>query len=101
MHGVGFCCAIGAAGSGTRGFPPGGYGSSAEVDPDGLGIDNDVVSLGSLDGTGGVDLCGGGSWAACMGCKEELEVLDLVGNLGGSLGAGAFSFPFNMGGAAT
>jgi len=93
IRGGGFGCAIGAVGGGAGGFPPGGCGGSFEVDAGGLGLTSSVVPLGFLDGGAG-GLVVEDSAAVCVGCREELEVLVLVGG-----GAGAF--PFDMGGVAT
>jgi len=93
MQGGGFGCAIGAAGGGTGGFPPGGCGSSFEVNVNGLLLINDVVPLGFLDGVGSTSgLAVEDSEVVCVGCREELDALVLVG--GGRAGA----FPFDMGG---
>jgi len=92
IWGGGFGCAIGAAGGGVGGFPPGGCGGSFEVDASGLGLTGGVVPLGSLDSSAG-GLVVEDNAAVCVGCGEELEALVLV-----SGGAGAF--PFDMGGVA-
>jgi len=92
MWGGGFGCAIGAAGGGTGGFPPGGCGGSFKVDVDGLDLTGGVVPLGFLDsGTGGLVVEDNAT--VCVGRGEELEALVLAGG-----GAGAF--PFDMGGVA-
>jgi len=90
IQGGGFGCAIGAAGGGARGFPPGGCGGNFEVDAGGLGLVGGAVPLGFLDGGAG-GLVVEDSAAVCVGRGEELEVLVLVGG-----GAGAF--PFDTGG---
>jgi len=95
MRGGGFGCAIGAVGGGTRGFPPGGCGGSFKDDADGLVSINDVVPLGSLDSAGGTSLHEEDTEAVCMGCREELDALVLVG------GFRASAFPFDVGGIAT
>jgi len=92
IQGGGFGCAIGAACGGAGGFPPGGRGSSFEVDTGGLSLTSGVVPLGFRDG-GASGLVAEDTVAACVGREEELEVLVLVGG-----GAGAF--PFDMGGVA-
>jgi len=94
MWGGGFGCAIGAAGGGARGFPPGGCGGSLEVDVDGLWPINDVVPLGFLDGGTG-DLAVEDSEVVCVGHREELAEALVLGG-----GAGAGCFPFDMGGVA-
>jgi len=92
IQGGGFGCAIGAAGSGAGGFPPGGCGGSFEVDAGGLGLTGSVVPLGFLDsGAGGLVV--EDKDVVCVGHEEEPEVLVLAGG-----GAGAF--PFDMGGVA-
>jgi len=90
--GGGFACAIGAAGGSAGGFPPGGCGSSFEVDAGGLDLTGSVVPLGFLDSSAG-SLVVEDNAAVCVGCREELEVLVLVGG-------GASAFPFDMGGVA-
>jgi len=92
IWGGGFGCAIGAAGDGVGGFPPGGCGGSFEVDAGGLGLVGGAFSLGFLGGGAG-DLVVEGTAGVCVGCEEELEALVLVGG-----GAGAF--PFDTGGVA-
>jgi len=79
-------------GGGARGFPPGGYGGSFEVDAGGLGLVGGVFPLGFLGGSAG-DLVVEDTAAVCVGRGEELEALVLVGG-----GAGAF--PFDTGGVA-
>jgi len=92
IQGGGFGCAIGAAGGGAGGFPPGGRGGSFEVDAGGLGLTSGVVPLGFLDvGAGGLVV--EGNAAVCVGCGKELEALVHVDG-----GAGAF--PFDTGGVA-
>jgi len=91
IWGSGFGCAIGAAGGGTGGFPPGGCGGSFEVDAGGLGLVGGVFPLGFLDG-GADGLVVEDNAAVCVGREEELEVL--------VLGGGAGAFPFDMGGVA-
>jgi len=78
--------------SGAGGFPPGGCGGSFEVDAGGLGLVGSAFPLGFLDGGAG-GLVVEDNAAVCVGHREELEVLVLVGG-----GAGAF--PFDMGGVA-
>jgi len=80
-------------GGGAGGFPPGGCGGSFEVDAGGLYLASGAVPLGFLDGGAG-GLVVEDSAAVCVGRREELEVLVLVGG-----GAGAF--PFDTGGVAT
>ena len=95
MQGGGFGCAIGAAGGGTGGFPPGGCGGSFEDDINGLVSINDVAPLGFLDGVGGTGgLAVEDSDMVCMGCEEELDALVLAGS------GGAGAFPFDTGGVA-
>jgi len=95
MQGGGFGCAIGAVGGGTGGFPPGGCGGSFKDDVNGLGLIDNVVPLGFLDGVGGTsNLVVEDSDVVCVGCREELDALVLVG------GGGAGVFPFDMGGVA-
>jgi len=92
MRGGGFACAIGTAGGGTGGFPPGGCIGSFEVDAGGLDLTGGVVPLGFRDGgTGGLVV--EDNDAVCADYGEELGVLVLAGG-----GAGAF--PFDMGGVA-
>jgi len=91
IQGGGFGCAIGAAGGGTGGFPPGGCGGSFEVDAGRLGLVGGVFPLGFLDGGAG-DLVVEDNAMVCVGCREELEVL--------VFGGGAGTFPFDMGGVA-
>jgi len=92
IRGGGFGCAIGAAGGGAGGFPPGGCGGNFEVDAGGLGLTGSAVPLGFLDsGAGGLVV--EDNAAVFVDRGEELEVLVLVGG-----GAGAF--PFDMGGVA-
>jgi len=79
-------------GSGAGGFPPGGCGGNFEVDAGGLGLASSVFPLGFLDGSAG-GLVVEDNAAVCVGRREELEVLVLVGG-----GAGAF--PFDTGGVA-
>jgi len=93
IQGGRFGCAIGAAGGGAGGFPPGGCGGNFEVDAGGLGLTGGVVPLGFLDGGAG-GLVVEDSAAVCVGRREELEVLVLVGG-------GASAFPFDTGGVAT
>ena len=90
MRGGRFGCAIGAAGGGAGGFPPGGCGGSFEVDVDGLEPDADGVPLGFRDDAG----CTGGLVVEDrdVGFGEELEVFVLGGRAG--------AFPFDMGGVA-
>ena len=90
--GGGFARAIGAAGGGAGGFPPGGCSGSFEADAGGLDLTGGVVPLGFLGG-GASGLVIEGNDAVCVGRREELEVLVLAGG-----GAGAF--PFDMGGVA-
>jgi len=92
MHGGGFACAIGAAGGGTGGFPPGGCSGNFEVDAGGLDLTGGVVPLGFLDG-GTNGLVVEDNDVVCVNHREELEALVLAGG-----GAGAF--PFDMGGVA-
>jgi len=92
MHGGGFACAIGAVGGGTRGFPPGGCGSSFKVGASRLDLVGGVVPLGFLDGGTG-NLVVEDNDVVCVGHKEELEAQVLAGG-----GAGAF--PFDTGGIA-
>jgi len=90
MQGGGFGCAIGAAGGGAGGFPPGGCGGSFEVDVDGLEPDADGVPLGFRDDAG----CTGGLVVEDRdaGFGEELEAF--------VLGGGASAFSFDTGGVA-
>jgi len=90
IRGGGFGCAIGAAGGGTGGFPPGGCGGSFEVDAGGLDLTGGVVPFGFLGGGAG-GLVVEDNAAVCVGYREELEVLVLVGG-------GASAFPFDTGG---
>jgi len=92
IQGGRFGCAIGAAGGGAGGFPPGGCGGSFKVDAGGLDLTSSVVPLGFLD-SGASGLVVEDNAAVCVDCREELEALVLVGG-----GAGAF--PFDMGGVA-
>jgi len=92
IWGGGFGCAIGAAGGGAGGFPPGGCSGSFKVDAGGLGLTGGIVPLGFLDG-GASGLVVENNAVVCVGCEEEPEALVLVGG-----GAGAF--PFDMGGVA-
>jgi len=92
IWGGGFGCAIGAAGGGARGFPPGGCGGSFEVDAGGLGLASGVVPLGFLDG-GASGLVVEDNAMVCVGRREEPEALILGGG-------GAGVFPFDMGGVA-
>jgi len=92
IQGGGFGCAIGAAGGGAGGFPPGGCGGSFEVDAGRLGLADSVFPLGFLDGGAG-GLVVEDNAMACVGCGEELEALVLVGG-------GASAFPFDTGGVA-
>jgi len=92
IWGGGFGCAIGTVGGGARGFPPGGCGSSFEVDAGGLDLTSGAVPLGFLDTSAG-DLVVEDNDVVCVGCEKELEVLILVGG-----GAGAF--PLDTGGVA-
>jgi len=92
IQGGGFGCAVGAAGGSAGGFPPGGCGSSFEVDADGLGLIGGVVPLGFLDG-GASSLVVEDNAAVCVGCEKEPEALVLFGG-----GAGAF--PLDTGGVA-
>jgi len=78
--------------SGAGGFPPGGCSGSFEVDAGGLGLVGGAFPLGFLDGGAG-GLVVEDNAAVCVGHREELEVLVLMGG-----GAGAF--PFDMGGVA-
>jgi len=92
IQGGGFGCAIGAASGGAGGFPPGGCGGSFKVDAGGLGLAGGVFPLGFLD-SGADGLVVEDNAMVCVGRREELEVLVLVGG-----GAGAF--PFDTGGIA-
>jgi len=92
IRGGGFGCAIGAAGGGAGGFPPGGCGSSFEVDAGGLGLAGDALPLGFLVGGAG-DLVVEDIAAVCVGHGEEREVLVCVGGRAGT-------FPFDTGGVA-
>jgi len=92
IWGGGFGCAIGPAGGGAGGFPPGGCGGSFEVDAGRLGLVGGVFPLGFL-GAGAGDLVVEDTAVVCVGRGEELEALVLVGG-----GAGAF--PFDTGGVA-
>jgi len=92
IRGGGFGCAIGAAGGGAGGFPPGGCGGSFEVDAGGLGLVGGAFPLGFLDGGAG-DLVVEDIAVVCADRGEELEALVHVDG-----GAGAF--PFDMGGVA-
>jgi len=92
IWGGGFGCAIGAAGDGAGGFPPGGCGGSFEVDAGGLGLVGGAFPLGFLGGCAG-DLVVEDTAAVCVGRGEELEAL-VCG------GGGAGVFPFDMGGVA-
>ena len=74
IWGGGFGCAIGAAGGSARGFPPGGCGSSFEVDAGGLGLTCGVAPLGFLDGGAG-GLVVEDNAAVCVDCGKELEAL--------------------------
>jgi len=79
-------------GGGAGGFPPGGCSGSFEVDANGLDLTGGVVPLGFLDG-GTSSLVVEDNAAVCVGHREEVEVLVLVGG-------GAGVFPFDMGGVA-
>jgi len=92
IRGGGFGCAIGAASGGAGGFPPGGCGGSFEVDAGELNLVGGAVPLGFQDGGAG-SLVVEDTATVCVGRREELEVLVLVGS-----GAGAF--PFDTGGVA-
>jgi len=92
IHGGGFACAIGAVGGGAGGFPPGSCSGSFDVDTGGLDLTGSIVPLGFLDG-GASGLVVEDNAMVCVGHREELEVLVLVGG-----GAGAF--PFDTGGVA-
>jgi len=92
IRGGGFGCAIGTVGGGAGGFPPGGCGGSFEVDAGGLGLVGGAVPLGFL-GSGASGLVVEDKAMACVGRREELEVLVLVGGR-------ASAFPFDMGGVA-
>jgi len=92
IQGGGFGCAIGAVGGGAGGFPPGGCGGSFEVDAGGLGLAGSAVPLGFLDGGAG-GLVVEDNAVVCVGRREELEVLVLVGGRAGA-------FPLDTGGVA-
>jgi len=92
IWGGGFGCAIGAAGGGAGGFPPGGCGGSFEVDAGGLGLAGSALPLEFLDAGAG-DLVVEDIAAVCMDRGEELEALICVGGRAGA-------FPFDMGGVA-
>jgi len=77
-------------GGGAGGFPPGGCGSSFEVDAGRLGLTGGVVLLGFLD-IGARGLVVKDNAMVCVGHGEGLEVCILAGG-----GAGAF--PFDTGG---
>jgi len=79
-------------GDGAGGFPPGGCGSSFEVDAGGLGLAGGALPLGFLV-VGAGNLVVEDIVAVCVGRGEELEALIRVGG-----GAGAF--PFDTGGVA-
>jgi len=79
-------------GGGAGGFPPGGCGGSFEVDAGGLSLANSVLPLGFLDG-GDSGLVVEDNAAVCVGRREELEALVLMGG-------GASAFPFDTGGVA-
>jgi len=92
IRGGGFGCAIGAAGGGAGGFPPGGCGGSFEVDAGGLGLAGGAVPLGFPDG-GASGLVVEDNATVCVGRGEELEACILGGGRAGV-------FPFDTGGVA-